>query len=278
MTSALFTPSVDSPTTFFTESNPDDHSAAWTAQALVARRAALQPYNDALYTVVRDSLIARRKEIKSGLMAAVSRSSTRGGLNISLWAYPAARLLPQDPPLSAEAREDALASLCADGHQWLIGRVCSDFDSTPREYMWDGQQEPRPVPVHDVVRCTDFLHRIALFFGDGQYRVSFHETVWGDVSAGEGRAQLSTCQLVLHYHPKGIYGRVSECIREAKAKYATHVPQPGLVPWDIPYLWTGPPRTPPSSPHPPSPPPAPRKHGRIETGPHSPPGWSNCDY
>jgi hypothetical protein len=76
---------------------------------------------------------------------------------------------------------------------------------------------------------------------------------------------VSTYQLVLHYHPKGIYGRVSECIREAKVKYATYVPPPGQAEWDVPCLWTGPPRTPPATPPSKALPPAPVKGDWYET-------------
>jgi hypothetical protein len=246
-----------STTTFFTAAEPDDHSEAWRAQALLIRRLTLQPYNDFLFEVVRDSLIARRSEIRASLHAAVATSASKSGFQVPLWTYQAVRFPTQDEPPNPDIRQDALEFLCDQGYQWLVGRASSDFGGAGADYVWDATRPIRPVPVHDVVRCTDFVHRLALFFGDTHYRVSFQRIAWGTLEVPTD-VEVSTYQLVLHYHPTGIYGRVAECIRDAKVAYSTYTPWP-LADWDRPLVWSGRMRTPPSSPTPPCPPGAPVK-------------------
>jgi len=156
------------------------------------------------------------------------------------------------------------------GYQWMVGLTFHGFDPNAFEYTdtaeWDGIWMHRPpTPVHDVVRDTDFLNRIALLFGSDHYSVSY-QVKGRMVLTQPTDIVVESVDLVLHYHPDGLNGQALEDLQATADKYADHVP--AFVAWDLPFVWQGKPvRTPPSSPRLPSPPPLVRRPPEDEPSP-----------
>lgn len=218
-----------------------DHAlySAWSKHQTELRAQRLQPHNDFLYEVVKDSILARREELFNDLLMVASTSLTPQGLSIPLWSYCAASYDAPRTSLDAERVRETDELLRRKGYQWFVGLVPKgeEPDVQYDEVGWDSTWRWRlPQPVHDVVRNTDFLQRIALLFGNEEFRVD-----WSTVSQKYPSAPLKTrvvkVELRLHYYPKGVHPRTRSALRRAEEKYATHVS--ASSPWLMPYVSKG---------------------------------------
>jgi hypothetical protein len=213
----------------------------------------LQPHNDSLFEVLRESILSRRDEIHAQLLTAAATAHHVRDIQATLWTYRASYFpLPYDT-LPRERVQAAENELRVQGHQWLIG-LTAVYPSGASEFLlhddlagrpwggpsaeeWEASWRARsPRPVHDVIRHTDVMSRIALLFGDRHYRVSYR-VVSEVLHPGPLDAMCETVELVLNYHPKGVYGSVLQDQQAAAVKYAAHV---STVPeWGHPTVWVG---------------------------------------
>ena len=239
---------------FFTPDFPSTIvHAKWHQRRAYLRAHQLQASNDALYAVVRDSLLARRGELHAALLTAVATASTPADLQIPLWTYHTAHYLASVGSLDYEVVEATEVLLRDKGYRWMVGLAYREFDPDTfayDSYEWDAIWRWRtPQSVHDVVRHTDFLARLALLFEDDGYRVSYRVAA-RKVLSEPTDVVVERVELVLHYHPNGLYDHLVASLRAASLKYESHVAE--CATWDRPFVWQGRPdleaATPPSSP------------------------------
>lgn len=248
--------------TFYNTSFPETRvRAAWRQRGQQLRAEQLQDNNDYLYEVVSNNILGRRPELYDALVKAIQTASHPNGYSIPLWTYNVTHYKDswnnRHTALSTAfySTEEMEVKLRRKGYHWVVGMVDPYFDpldvscvnETERDgYIggWDtawhwGQ---RPHSVHDVVRLTDFRHRIALLFGDDCYRVSY------DVVARKAlheplEAWVHRVELRVHYHPRGLYDTRRKEILDTKLKYESYTPASididthRLMP--VPYVWTG---------------------------------------
>lgn len=234
-------------TSFFTPDFPSTIvHAKWQQRRTYLRAQQLQASNDALYAVVRDSLLARRGELYTALLEAVEAASAPADLHIPLWSYHTSHYLRSIGSLDFETANDSETLLRDKGYQWFVGLTSRDPETDDWDAMW---QLGVPQTVHDVVRYTDFLTRIALLFGEDCYRVSYQIQARKILTAPTDIV-VERMALVLHYHPNGLYDHVAASLEATAAKYESHTVDTGE--WGRPFVWQGRPdpetATPPGSP------------------------------
>lgn len=208
--------------------------SAWTKRSTELRANDLQPHNDYLYEVVKSDILARREELHQNLLSAISTSNTPRDLCIPLWNYCTCNY--DDPDLFSRTEK----MIKQRGYEWYVGVILADSDPERCEPEdWDDLWRWKlPKRVHSVVRHTDFLQRIALLFGNTNFWVSYRP-----VSRKEIRnptcLTVTKMELVLHYYPKGVYGKAYEDLRKADVKYATYASE-SLNPIILkPSVWKG---------------------------------------
>lgn len=227
---------------FFTAELPEHNvHAAWRERKTTLRAQQLQDFNDSLYEVVADRILARRDSIYNALIHALNTATDPNGCSVDLWTYNVAHYHSNGSfPDEMEVR------LRSKGYHWLVGRVDHGFDaSTVSCENWDDEGRytgewtsawpTYPQSVHEVVRFTDFRNRIALLFGDDRYRVSY--TVVAEKTLTRPVTVLvQKIALRLHYHPRGLFPRARDALLRTKAKYESYS---STTPWYMPYVWTG---------------------------------------
>lgn len=242
--------------TFFTTSFPETSvRAAWRQRNNQLRARQLQDYNDSLYEVVSDRILARRAEVYNALVNAINAATVTSSVSIPLWTYHTAHYKDswkeRHTPMGTAfyATEDMEVKLRRKGYHWLVGTVEHGFTPTSHcvyndterdgyvghwDHVWGWGHHPRS--VHEVVRLTDFRQRIALLFGDDRYRVSYN-VVARKVLRRPLDVVVEKVELLLHYHPRGLYDRARKALLDAKLKYERH--EAVADSWRVPYVWTG---------------------------------------
>jgi len=213
--------------------------SAWVRHQAQLRAQRLQPHNDFLYEVVKESILARREELFNDLLVVSATSLTPQGLSIPLWNYCAASYDAPKSSLDSTKLRESEELLRRKGYQWFVGLVPRGEGPDVRydEDGWDSTWRWRlPQPVHDVVRNTDFLQRLALLFGNDKFRVDY-----SIVSEKRLRKPLPVrvmkVELRLHYHPNGLYKGPRDALRKVEDKYKTYVPPSSS--WLMPYVSKG---------------------------------------
>lgn len=225
---------------FFNAEFPD-HTvySAWSKQNADLREKRLQHHNDMLYAVVRDDIFRRRAELHEALMTVARTSLTPQGLSIPLWSY---RVAFYSEPYKTSPHYATMESLIRrNGYRWSVGLVAPDYDpaTAPCDTQdeWDAIWRWRlPESVHDIVRHTDVLNRLALLFGNGDYWVSkrmFYRTY----PDGPLSVTVETVELRLHYFPHGLRDGRLDSILKTKAKYEDY--EPVYIGMLRPYVWSG---------------------------------------
>jgi len=225
---------------FFTaDFTPSSLFFAWSQHQTELRHKRLQPHNDFLYEVVKDSILDRREELSADLLVAASTALTPQGLSIPLWTYNAASYDVPRTSLDATKLRDSEELLRRNGYQWFIGLVPKGEDPDVRydDEGWDSTWRWRlPQPVHDVVRNTDFLQRLTLLFGVENFRISY--SILSEKNLTEPLpVRLMKVELRLHYYPKGVPPGVAAANRRAEEKYETHIS--ASSPWLVPFVSEG---------------------------------------
>lgn len=257
---------IDSPPTdtmafFTTDFSNASIFSAWTKRKNELRASHLQPYSDILYELVKDDILARRKEIHADLHKVISTARYPSEFSVPLWTYCTTFYSEPRHTLTPAVASETDAMVKRNGYEWYIGYVRS---TEPQE--WDAMWRWRdPQPVHHVVRFTDFLQRLSLLFGTEQYRVSY-QVVSQKFISKPTELVVQKVSIMLHYHPKGVYGKMFDKLRAAAVKYESY-PPPDLLNLLQPYVWKGvveqepgfSNRTPPPPPVPDAPPPLARR-------------------
>ena len=226
---AFFTADFTSASLFF----------AWSQHQTELRSKRLQPHNDFLYEVVKDSILSRREELSADLLVATSTALTPQGLSIPLWTYNAASYDAPRTSLDAIKLRESEELLRRRGYQWFIGLV-PEGETPDVRYDDDGWDSTwrwhLPQPVHDVVRNTDFLQRLTLLFGVEDFRITY--SILSEKYLTEPLpVRLMEVELRLHYYPMGAPPGVAAANRRAHEKYETH--EPASSPWLMPFISEG---------------------------------------
>ena len=215
--------------------------STWAAHSKELRTKELQHCNDLLYEVIKNDIFARREEIYQDLMTVVSTSPTSSGLSIPLWSYSTAHYSDYRSVVGTPDFYRMEAMLLRNGYKWFVGLVPTDFDVSSFRYDdegWDSLWRWRqPRSVDEVMRYTDLTKRLTLLFGDAHFRITVcpvAETVLSDPL----KVTVTTIQVRLHYHPRGVYPWLRSALDRTKATYADSVPRHlGLA--LRPFVWTG---------------------------------------
>lgn len=258
-------------TTFFPERAI---RAAWYKRTAALKAQRLQVHNDLLFEVVSKVILDARSDIHSALTSAIASAASPRDFHIPLWTYYTAHYDRPRPKTVADEQMDIRVRKY--GYDWVVGiprngRI--DPERVPLENEYDDVGEPgwesnwswNPYPhsVHDIVRSTDFRHRLALMFGDDRYRVSY-VTVSQEILDGPPKVVVDEVELRLHYHPHGLNDHSRKPILDAKLKYADYTPAytrgslPAYVWSGVPSAWDTP-ETPAAQNPPSSPPPLARR-------------------
>ena len=219
---------------FFTPNFPDTivHTK-WHQRKAFLRAHQLQASNDALYAVVQDSILARRSELHAALLESVEAANGPADLHIPLWSYHTAHYLRSLGSLDFETADASETLLRDKGYQWFVGLTAQNPEPDDWDALWGWGP---PQTVHDVVRQTDFLSRIALLFGTEHYRVSYQIQA-RKILTEPTDIVVERMALVLHYHPNGLYDHVAATLQATAAKYENRMVV--NAEWERPLVWQG---------------------------------------
>ena len=214
--------------------------SAWTRHAYELRAQQFQSHNDYLYEVIKASILARREMHYNDLLLLANISSSPRDLCTILWSYRTARYMQPRHTLDPVLVDETEELLDRKGYEWCVGVVTKSgehdtFDPEDFDTRWRWQNRE---PVHNVVCYTDVLQRIALLFGEDRFRVSYRVTTEKVLDAPV-KVLLQKVELLLHYHPGGLYGGVREALQRTAEKYQHYYEMTPSYAWIQPYVWKG---------------------------------------